>query len=112
MDVSNISKLEYSLNNSVSELRIWAEANKLPLNEKKTKVLMVTEKRLTSRIQGELTISVDSNKTLDNVSRATLLGLDIDSSLSFDSHIEKVCKKLGSRIAILRKIRGYLPLRQ
>ena len=71
-----------------------------------------TGKRLTSRIQGKLTILVDSNKTLDNVSRATLLSLDIDSSLSFDSHIEKVCKKLASRIAILRKIRGYLPLRQ
>ena len=60
----------------------------------------------------KISITTDSNRTLDNVSTPTLLGLDIDSSLSFDSYIEKVCKKLPSWIAILRKLRGYLPLRQ
>jgi len=43
---------------------------------------------------------------------ATLLGVQIDSKLSFNEHIEKVCKKLASRIAILRKIRACLPLKQ
>ena len=43
---------------------------------------------------------------------ATLLGVEIDSKLSFYEHVEKVCKKLASRIAILRKIRAYLPLNQ
>ena len=32
VDVSNIAKLEYSLNSSVNYLRIWAEAIKLPPN--------------------------------------------------------------------------------
>ncbi len=41
-----------------------------------------------------------------------LLGIDIDKLLSFDDQIEKVCKKLASRIAVLRKIRVYLPLNQ
>ena len=43
---------------------------------------------------------------------ATLLGVEIDSKLSFNEHIEKVCKRLASRIAILRKIRACLPLKQ
>nr|XP_058953753.1 uncharacterized protein LOC131781114 [Pocillopora verrucosa] len=34
------------------------------------------------------------------------------STLSFNAHADKVCKKLASRIAILRKIRTYLPLPQ
>lgn len=41
-----------------------------------------------------------------------MLGLDIDSLLSFDGHVEKVCKKLASRIAVLNKIRTYLPFSQ
>ncbi|EDO38679.1 predicted protein, partial [Nematostella vectensis] len=49
---------------------------------------------------------------LYNVPSATLLGLDLDSELSFDGHGEKICKKVASRIAILRKIRSFLPLAQ
>ena len=71
---------------------------------------MITRKRLASTIHDELTVTVGSNKILDNVDNATLLGLEIDSSLSFDGHVEKVCKKLASRIAILRKIWAYIPL--
>ena len=51
-----------------------------------------------------------NGKQLSNVDCATLLGVEIDSKLSFDEHIEKLCKKLASRIAILRKIRACLPL--
>ena len=53
-----------------------------------------------------------NGKQLSNVDCATLLGVEIDSKLSFDEHIKKVCKKLASRIAILRKIRACLPLKQ
>ena len=109
-DFRNLSDLERSLNNSVSEIQCWADTNKLPLNESKTKVLMITGKRLASRIHDELTVTVGSNKILDNVDNTTLLGLEIDSSLSFDGHVEKVCKKLASCIAILRKIQAFLPL--
>ena len=51
-----------------------------------------------------------NGKQLSNVDCVTLLGVEIDSKLSFDEHTEKVCKKLASRIAILRKIRACLPL--
>ena len=42
-DFRNISHLELLLNKSVSEIQLWANANKLPLNEEKTKVLMCCE---------------------------------------------------------------------
>ena len=38
--------------------------------------------------------------------------LDIDSYLAFSKHVDKMCKKLSQRIALLRKIRVYLPPRQ
>lgn len=49
---------------------------------------------------------------ITSVDCVSLLGLNIDSTLSFNAHADKVCKKLASRIAILRKIRTYLPLPQ
>ena len=112
-DVNNIPSLQSSLKTSFGEIQQWAMANKLPLNESKTKVLTVTGKRLAPRIQQDaLVILGTSLKALTNVDCVSLLGLNIDSALSFNAHADKVCKKLASRIAVLRKIRTYLPLPQ
>ena len=44
---------------------------------------------------------------------AKLLGLEIDSELSFTYHVEKLCKKLSQRIGVLNeKIRSCLPTKQ
>ena len=73
----------------------------------------VPGKRLAPRIQQDaLVILGTSLKALANVDCVSLLGLNIDSALSFNVHADKVCKKLASRIAVLRKIRTYLPLPQ
>ena len=65
-----------------------------------------------SDINGSDIDVIVNGKKLSNVDSPTLLGVEIDSKLSFNEHIEKVCKKLASRIAILRKIRACLPLKQ
>ena len=111
-DVKNLATLNSSLNKSVSEIQLWASANKLPLNEDKTKVLTITGKRCVANINGSDTDVIVNGKQLSNVDCATLVGVEIDSKLSFNEHIEKVCTKLVSRIAILRKIRACLPLKQ
>ncbi|KAL9970767.1 hypothetical protein ACROYT_G023189 [Oculina patagonica] len=93
-DVANLHLLNDSLNTSVGEIESWANANKLLLNEKKTKVLMITGNRLAPKTGVELCVKAGNGATaLDNVSSATLLGLDIDSKLSFNEHVEKTYYK-------------------
>ena len=46
------------------------------------------------------------HESVSNVSSATLFGLDIGLD------IDKISEKLSQRIALLRKIRVYLPLKQ
>ena len=46
------------------------------------------------------------------VTIAIHLGLELDDKLSFDVHVDQLCKKLSRRIAVLRKIRSYLSLQQ
>ena len=41
-DVKNLAHLDLSLNKSVRVIQAWASANKLPINEDKTKVLTLT----------------------------------------------------------------------
>ena len=110
-DVNNISQLECSLKNSMSEICHWAYSNKLPINESKSKVLIITRKRLATKVNNKLTVAM-GDKRLENVECTTLLGLSIDGSLTFDCHVENLCKKLASRRVVLRKIRAFLPLEQ
>ena len=49
---------------------------------------------------------------LKQVSSQKLLGVIIGQKLSFDDHINELCNKLCQRIAVLSKIKGFLPLEQ
>ena len=107
-DVASFSSLELSSNGSVDEIQEWADSNKLPINESKTKVLTVTGNSLASQTAQKLAISGNCAKTLDNVDSATLLGLEIDSTLSFHGHIDKICAKIASHLAKTGSIYGII----
>ena len=108
---SSINRLEQNLNSSVAEIAKWATSNKLPINESKTKAILITGKRLPSKINYEMALTINGTE-LELVSSVKLLGLEIDSELSFNSHVEKLCTKLSQRIGILKKIRSCLPMMQ
>ena len=107
---AKMHKLERELNNSVPEILNWAVTNKRPINVDKTNVMIVTGKRLVSKLDFKPSVKFSDHELVSNTSSATLLGLDSDGHLSFSQHVDKICKKLSQRIALLRKIRVYLPL--
>ena len=45
---------------------------------------------------------------INQVGNATVLGVEIDARLSWDSHIDKVAKKVTSGIGAIRKIRDFV----
>ena len=73
---------------------------------------MITGRILAPKLRNLPNVTTDRVKTLKIVNIATLLGLEIDNMLSFNLHVEIICKRLSSRIAVLRKIRVFLPLSQ
>ena len=105
-DISN------GLQTDIDEIMNWSADNKMILNESKTKSMLVTGKRLGKK-QEQSTLQLYVNSTeLEQVSSHKLLGVTIDSQLTFDQHVENLCTKLSQRIAVLRKIRRSLPLDQ
>ena len=48
--------------------------------------------------------------TLENVESDKLLGVHIDTSLNFNKHVDTVCKSISSKLALLRRIKRYLPV--
>ena len=53
-----------------------------------------------------------TSTAVEQVGVQKLLGVlvIVDQSLNFNEHVEQLCKKLFHRIAVLRKIRRYLPI--
>ena len=108
-DCGSMGRLLESLNTFVSEVFNWALANRLPLNEKKTKVFTMKGKRLLTKINNNLEITCNGS-LLSNVMNVKLLCLETNEDLSFSDHITTVCKKVTQRIGLLKKIMNYLPL--
>ena len=49
---------------------------------------------------------------IEQVDGQKLLGVTIDKHLSFDVHVEELCKKVSQRIAVLIKIRRFILIEQ
>ena len=58
----------------------------------KAKPRLITDKRLPSKINEKMTLTIKGTE-LKLVTSVKLLDLEIDSELSFTSHLKKLCKK-------------------
>ena len=82
------------------------------LSATKTKSMLVTSKRLHSGlVDCKLEITA-SGTQIEQVHTKKLLGLVLDDQLTFDEHVNQLCKKLAQRIGVLKQIRSCLPIRQ
>ena len=55
-----------------------------------------------------LTVAVNGS-SLEQTDYTKLIGLELDEELSFECHIDAICKKTSKGIGILKNIRNYLP---
>ena len=90
----------------------WSCDNRMILNASKTKTMLVTGKRLASKLTNvKLNIQVNGDK-VEEVCVQKLLGLHIDKELNFTEHVDIICKKMGQRIGVLNKVKRHLPLNE
>ena len=101
-----------ALQQDLGDLSQWSAANKMVTNAAKTKCLVVTRKRLTNKIVASSLNLHLGNSNIEQVDSQKLLRLTIDRHLSFNIHVEELCKWLSQIIALLRKIRRFLPNKQ
>ncbi|KAL9974379.1 hypothetical protein ACROYT_G011403 [Oculina patagonica] len=101
---------------STRELEDWTRNNRFKLNIEKTKCMFVTGSRLRTKIGStgvdEMKVCTSSGEALDNTTSHKLLGVHVDQDLSFNEHVDHLCKKLAKRLGVLRSIRHYLPLNE
>ena len=89
------------LKNCTHSLFTWFKENHMKPNGDKCHLLVTTEKSVSINIDG-------SNVT--NRKEQKLLGINFDSSLSFEGHITNFCKKASQKLHALARIVNYMDL--
>ena len=76
--------------------------------------MLVTGTRLRAKIGSfdQMEIRTSKGDILETTSSHKQLGVYIDLDLSFNEHVEQLCKKLAKRVGVLRLIRHYLPFNE
>ena len=91
------------MNEVVEELLKWTEANKMKLNCKKTKEIVL------GPLQKDPPPLVVDNHAVERVTSFKLLGIHISSNLKWDAHIDFICAKAASRLHFLKVMRRACP---
>eukprot|EP00112_Aurelia_sp_Birch-Aquarium-sp1_P002144 Seg1232.14 transcript_id=Seg1232.14/GoldUCD/mRNA.D3Y31 product=Furin protein_id=Seg1232.14/GoldUCD/D3Y31 len=105
-----VHDIERGLNEDINSVHRWLNENELILNLKKGKteaMLFGTGMRLSLLNGKQLEIHVDG-KLINSTTSYKYLGVHLDPTLTLATHFDKICKKAGSRVNMMRKIRNSL----
>jgi len=94
------------INGDLARLNNWIIADKLTLNLSKTHYIVFQNSSLNNSLP---TININ-DQPIKRVFSTPILGLHVDSNLTFKEHINHVKKKLTSVLFIFSKIRFKIPL--
>ena len=88
----------------------WCQSNKMTVNAKKTKHMLVLRNKDDIEDFDTLTVSFDG-VPLSNVTSYKYLGVDLDRNLTYESAVHNTYIKANKKLFTLRKIRPYFTQR-
>ena len=105
----DVKEINDFLNNDLKSINTWLSANKLTLNLTKTEILVITSRQRRVYLSDNPSLKID-NFPIEQVSSTKSLGVHIDENLSWNTHIDCVCKKISSALGLIKRIRNFVPL--
>ena len=111
----NLNVLIEKANTELVKVATWFTANKLTLNVSKTRYLIFRSKKMSiTHLSNSLRIG---NENIERVGEGCkeetfkFVGLNLDEHLSWQQHVNYVCKKVSSANFALNSVKNILPLR-
>lgn len=105
---STDAQLSLSVNTELSIIHNWFTVNKLSLNSKKTKFMIFHHSQLSRNNIPKLKLVIN-NIEITQSSEFNFLGITIDETLSWQSHINNIGNKISRATGIMNKLKNFLP---
>ena len=103
---NNIYDINNKFNEDLANVAEWLSANKLTLNQSKTEFMLIGSRQRIKTLQTVPLLAING-VPVRQVAHTKSLGTYIDENLSWNVHVEKLCKKVASGISALKRIRPF-----
>ena len=106
----DVNLIQSNLNHDLDNLNKWLISNILTLNSAKTEFMLIGSRQKLSTLSNPLELSID-NVPIEHVSPVKSLGIFTDENLRWQTHIDKLSKKVASGIGAIKRIliRAFVP---
>ena len=105
--VAGLQEISRDISFELSNIYLWLTANRLSLNFDKTKYMIFH----TSGCKMD-DISLDiriENNSIEQIREFNFLGLTINETMTWSSHVGKIASKIGRTVGVLHKLKHFLP---
>ena len=104
----DVNSIQLNLNHDLGNLNKWLISNKLALNTAKTEFMLIASRRKLSILSSQRELSID-NVSIEKVTSVKSLGIFIDENLRWQTHIDKLSKKISSGIGKIKRTGDFVP---
>ena len=102
-----ISELLHSIRSCISDVKAWATANMLKLNDNKTELMLATSKR-TKHLHSLPTSIIIGNAQITFIQSLKNLGFTLDCHLTVNAHVSNIARTCYFELRHLASIRRFL----
>ena len=103
----DLSSIQSNLNHDLSNLNKCLTFNKLTLNATKTEFMLIGSRQRLSTLPATLELSIN-NVPINRVSSVKLLGVLIDENQTWQTHLDKLSKKIASGISAIKRVKPFV----
>ena len=105
MNGDTVQSVQVKLQEDLTRIEHWLAANKLTLNVKKTKSMTFC----TPYFRGDTSLNLlMGGENIEQVSKFKYLGIWLEPRLTFNYHVESVCKKSKMRLGAIGRTKKYI----
>lgn len=104
---AKLDEIFITCNEVLSKLSRWAQSNEMKINPSKTKAVIFCARNKNVSLQNSIYLD---NQLVEIVHEHKILGVHFSSNLSWDTHIDYICKKLAQVNGVLFRCRSLIPL--
>ena len=106
----SVLNLTKCLNEDLQKFHDWCIRNNMVVNVPKTKAMFIASQNAANKILERKQDLKLANETIQVSTNEKLLGVHIDSTLSWTTQVESAIKKCNSLLHLLSRIKHYLPI--